>query len=322
MSLAHNPGDPTPEALQADIARANLLRMRGDYKGAVDQCLSVLKRAPDDHDAHILIGDIYAEQGDLGQATQWYELALDLMPKDAATQSKLSAVRERQRQRDAASAAEQIGLPSDRPSYGLYAGVLTVVFAAVAIGAFLLGQKQDSGRPSMQTVAAVAPNEAPATNPEPEQTPAPDTGTSTAPQLPEEDRQLAAALQSRVSAGTTVIAAQEDPRDRTLIATVTARPEDPDRSVAAEVGQVALNHSTTSPRVAVRIVKGGKVAYIATVERERMMIAIASQYPEGPEGLAAYLAQMLSNEWPIAGAADSAAGTSGSTAQNGLPSPP
>ena len=305
MSLAYNSnGDPTPESLQADIARANLHRMRGDYKGAIDQCLSVLKRAPEDHDAHILIGDIYAEQGDLGQATQWYELALDLHPKDDATKSKLAAVKERQRQRDAASAAEQIGLPSDKPSYGLYAGVLCVVFAAVAIGAFLLGQRQEATRPEMRTIAAVAP-ETGATGTEPGLT-TPESPAALS--LPDQDRQLVATLQSRMPPGTTVISALEDPRDRSLVATVGIRAEDSDRTVTAEVGRIALTNLPTAPRISVRVVKNGKLTYVGTVERDRMLIAETPEWRNANPSAEAYLIQMLTHEWPPA--PDAATGTS------------
>jgi len=64
--------DPSErERLYPELGRANLLRLRGDYDGAIHQCLSVLKRMPDDLSAHILVADIYAESGDLHQASQW-----------------------------------------------------------------------------------------------------------------------------------------------------------------------------------------------------------------------------------------------------------
>jgi len=126
-----------------DLARANLLRMRGDYPAAIEQCLSVLKRAPEDPDAHTLIGDIYAEQGNLGQAAQWYELALDLNPESAPDRQKLTYVQQRINDREVANAAQQIALPPATPHPWLPWAVMGAVAVIIGIGSFMLGMRRD-----------------------------------------------------------------------------------------------------------------------------------------------------------------------------------
>src|SRR5579872_6736771 len=74
----------------ADLARANLLRMRADYKRAEDLCLTILKSNPKSAATHSLLGDIYSDQGQLEQAAQWYGLSLDLDPSSMADKQKLA----------------------------------------------------------------------------------------------------------------------------------------------------------------------------------------------------------------------------------------
>ena len=63
-----------------EIARANLLRMKGEYEQAIEICLSILRRFPSNETAHALLGDIYADQGKLDDAEQHVAQARQLAP--------------------------------------------------------------------------------------------------------------------------------------------------------------------------------------------------------------------------------------------------
>lgn len=126
-------------ATSADIARANLLRMRGDYKAAVEVCLKVLKQFPNHAAAHTLLGDISAAQGEWTQAVSWYELALDIVPDSASDAEKLRYARQRVGEGEQMSATEHLGITDTPGKHYLYAGigvVLVVVLAVVAYSYF------------------------------------------------------------------------------------------------------------------------------------------------------------------------------------------
>lgn len=60
------------------LTQANLLRMRGHYDEAVNECAAAMKCSPSSLPAHSLMGDICRDQGRLEDAAQWYRMALDL----------------------------------------------------------------------------------------------------------------------------------------------------------------------------------------------------------------------------------------------------
>jgi hypothetical protein len=80
------------QILQAELARVNLLRIRGDVSSSKTLCLSILKRFPESIDAHVMMGDLHAEQADLGPAAEWYSLALDLDRNAPGVAVKLSRI--------------------------------------------------------------------------------------------------------------------------------------------------------------------------------------------------------------------------------------
>jgi len=82
------------EIVYPEIARCNLLRLRGDLAEAEKVCLGVLKRFPNNPAAHGMMGDLSFEGGQLEEARRWYEMALDLTPNDEALRRKAKAVAE------------------------------------------------------------------------------------------------------------------------------------------------------------------------------------------------------------------------------------
>jgi hypothetical protein len=83
-------------SMEALLARANLLRMRGQWAEAVERCTEALRLDPKSAAAHSLLGDIYENQGRLDKASHWYQLALEQNPDSIADQAKLARVRELQ----------------------------------------------------------------------------------------------------------------------------------------------------------------------------------------------------------------------------------
>jgi len=78
-----------PREVYALLAQANLLRMRGHWEEAVDNCMAALRLAPDSPSAQSLLGDIYENQGRFDDAVQWYRMALDANPDSPADRLKL-----------------------------------------------------------------------------------------------------------------------------------------------------------------------------------------------------------------------------------------
>lgn len=91
------------------LARANLLRMRGQWDEAVASCMAALRKAPHSAAAHLLLGEIYEAQGKVDDAVPWYNMAVDHDPENAIAREKLARLEEMQRVRLRTQAAS----PSD-----------------------------------------------------------------------------------------------------------------------------------------------------------------------------------------------------------------
>jgi hypothetical protein len=76
------------------LARANLLRMRGQWTEAADLCAQVIHANAKNPTAHSLLGDIYQDQGQTEEARHWYQLALELNPASRADRAKLALTEE------------------------------------------------------------------------------------------------------------------------------------------------------------------------------------------------------------------------------------
>ncbi|MFQ3611631.1 MAG: tetratricopeptide repeat protein [Fimbriimonadales bacterium] len=127
-----------------EIARANLLRMQGKYEEAVSVCRQILGRFPSNETAHALMGDIYADQGKLEDAIQWYEMLVELAPDSAVYSAKLFNLR-------ALHAAQvapppPVEIPEEKPAKAptprvwayLVGGVLTLI---LVVSAFVAGAR-------------------------------------------------------------------------------------------------------------------------------------------------------------------------------------
>lgn len=136
-------------AIYTELAQANLFRMRGEYKGAEDVLLRILRKFPNNVTANTMLGDIAATQGNFDQAAEWYELALDITPKSTALQDKLANVRDRVSERETVSTAEVLGLPTEKPKHLMVAVIGVAAISVVALAAYFLSQR--SSGPDLTT---------------------------------------------------------------------------------------------------------------------------------------------------------------------------
>ena len=63
------------------LARAKLLRLRGQWDESISVCTEALRKYPDSVTAHSLLGEIYETLGRLDDAAQWYAMAVERDPK-------------------------------------------------------------------------------------------------------------------------------------------------------------------------------------------------------------------------------------------------
>ena len=222
-------GEGSDQEVYKDLARANLLRMRGDMKAANDVCLSILRRYPNNPTAHGLLGDIAADQGDLAQAATWYEMALDLSPDSTADRQKLDSVQERIKLKESLATAQQIGLPEAPPRTTPFLILIGVIIVCVAIGAYVIGRsgtganKEDS---TIKTPVTFSPGESTSktdttdSDPVEEQAATTEPGPVTTTPGSSTDTAILNALQSKSASKVQYTGATEDPRGQSAVITV------------------------------------------------------------------------------------------------------
>jgi hypothetical protein len=145
-----------------ELARANLLRMQGRYEEAIEVCRRIMGRFPSNETVHALLGDIYADQGKLEDAIQWYELLVELAPTNVHHTAKLHNLRTMH--------AAQVAPPPPMPdseakpakpktlAYALF-GVLALILigASFVAGARMSALRQAAAEPIKPAQGASAP---------------------------------------------------------------------------------------------------------------------------------------------------------------------
>lgn len=276
-------GDGSDQAVYQDLARANLLRMRGDMKQANDVCLGILRRYPNNPTAHGLLGDIAADQGDLDQAATWYEMALDLNPEATADKQKLDSVRERLRLREAASAAQQIGIPEKSPSMGPFLAIVAVTVLAVSVGAFLIGKNMQSSKPT-PTIDTPVKIDPPQPKSENKDTADADPNT-TKPSSTPDVGQVAAAQSDAAFLNTLKAQSQEkldylsvveDPRGQSAIVSVREVPGEPPGVTATKAGLEFYDHFPAFAKVTLRVLGSAGFVLVADLNQDAAKTAKAA----------------------------------------------
>jgi tetratricopeptide (TPR) repeat protein len=302
------------EELHSDLARANLLRLRGEFPEAERLCLSVLDRFPESAAAHTLLGDVAFSQDKMAEAIQHYEIAQGLDPHAPDIPRKLKEARVLTQVRETASTEEQLGLPPTRslPWTPILFGSLAVLSL---IGAALAGISASSPRDAKKGPSVAAPISAttetlatssPTTPPvdakpkaetvAPTPSPAPST---VAAGLPLEDRTLFQLLQQRSQEGSRLIEVAQDPRTKMVALTYSVGAEDDARSIGAELARTTLEQSNETLIVTLRAVRDERLVYVADVPRTRYADTLTDEWQRNNQTPGAWTAYVMTNEWPF-----------------------
>jgi len=268
--------------VQQELAKANLLKVRQEYGPAKDQCLAILRRYPNNVTAKSLLGDICTETGDDVHAVEWFELALDLDPKNLALQRKLLEVKRRQNPEDAALA--DLGVPGPRPALlsKILFGVALLVIIVAIVTAFRQGKKTGPGTVIRTDVVAGPPprkGQGPQTD-EPSQ----DTPEQVVTSSIQEDAALLERMVKATADGAALIEAKYDPR--TFVLTLSYRADASSaRPLGIRIAKDALNGEPQATAVTIRGLQDGKTIYMADVLRQKVQEGAADE-------------QLPTNEWP------------------------
>jgi len=234
-----------------ELAKANLQRMRKEFKAAEDICLSILRRYPNNHTANMLLGDIAAERGELEQAVEWYELALDIVPDHEETHQKLADVKTEIANRQTKTQVEQLGLPEKKPPIGLYV-MIAVVIGAFAIAAVVIANKKPASGPDPNRPIVLDDPKPPAKQKEPDVTP-----DEAKPVVYKLDEELAVKLAAEAGIeGRALTASIADPGDsvRLILHSVGADGEWPLR---AKLVLAAFKEKPNAPKVEIQYLVSG-----------------------------------------------------------------
>lgn len=279
------------------LARANLLRMRGEYEQAQGVCLKILKRFPNNATANTLLGDICAERGDLEQSAQWYEMALEVVPDSKVDKQKLAAVRQRIHERDTAATADQIGIPSKRRN-ALTPILLTIgLMAAIAFAAYFFGVNKGSEPGSGQVVDVAGGGSGRI------DTGRPGYSEESQPQTSAQSPRYDAAFTARIAQalgddGRLALDAWEHPSTHDILVVLNGDGKDDHRRFAASMAGKIIEQ-LRAPTVTVRVISGGKEVFVGKVGRKEVddLLAAASSDSD-PYAASDAADRLLVEEWP------------------------
>ena len=286
-------GEGSDTAVYPELARANLLRMRGEYKIAEDICLAILRRHPNSATANTILGDICAEKGDLKQASEWYEMALDITPDSTSDREKLVAVKRRIKEHEAAETAKHLGLPESRPKVGLWIGGVIVFVALVAAIGFLLGERMNAGK-GKGTGEVLVPVSVPleGTRNDPNNA----TADPSTPPAPTDLISLVKAAVGGESAR--ILGAVRFPDTQGVLITFSATGSEDVRLYAAQLGKAVIEKVTDAPSVTLLALLGGKVAYSGTITRQSYADTTSESWKaQHGDDLNAFANAALRDEW-------------------------
>lgn len=290
-ALSHATGaEGSDSAVYPELARANLLRMRGDYKAAEDECLKILRRYPNNTTANILLGDICAEKGDLEQSMQWYEMALDLAPESQAAQHKLESVRQRFKEKETVQTVEQLGLPTTKSKAGIYALALIASIFVIAVVAYFLGQRVEQKRSvNLPTVTARGTDSG---------SDGGGGGGGGGPNF-RDDAALTSSIKQSGAEGARLLQAFQDPRSHSIVLAYSVLEGEDARLIGGSIAQQAFKAAPEAPVVTVRAARKGETVFVADVMRakyeETLTTTWQSQHRADPDS---WIDHVLENEWP------------------------
>lgn len=309
---AQQVGAEADTLIYPELAKANLLRMRAEYKEAHELCLSILKRHPENATAHTMLGDICAEQGDLAQAKDWYSMAIELNPDSEPDQKKLKAIESRIKEREAASTAQHLGLPEKRPSYGGFIVATILIVVVVGVVSFLAGnylqkvktaQKPIVGTPIVIQNSNKTNEPVGTTGETGQQSPTGGQEQAKDDPKPQEPTNPDGAFLQRVMTqcqeGNRVLSAMQDPRSKAAVITFAVQNSEDPSEIAATLGSSFLAVFVDCPVVMLRASSGGQLLYCADMRVEDLSSEKGAEQndPNAPPSMDA-LKRALTNTWP------------------------
>lgn len=308
------------DALHANLAKANLLRLRGDFEEAEKVCVNMLRVHPDSAPVHTLLGDIAFSQDQAGKAIEHYEIAHQLDDKAPDIPRKLAEAKHLHESHETVTTAEQLGIPVKAPMPWTSIGF--GVIAALALGgAFIAGlasypKSASDGRgvapaitagpdsvastpkPSKEPPVTTETNEeksvATETTPSPVVTP-PTPAVSSA----LDDQTLLTQIQAHGNVGSHLVSLTSDPRTHGVILTYSVGADDNARLIGAELAKSALDTSGDTLTVTVRGLRDQKLAYVADIPRTLYADTITEAWQKANPEPEAWLSHVITNEWPM-----------------------
>jgi len=263
-----------------ELAKANLLRMRKEYKPAEDICLSILRRYPNNASANTLLGDICAERGDLEQAAEWYELALDIIPDSAAEKAKLAEVRAKMADKQKAVTVETLGIThASKPPYvTITAIVLAVGIVGVGIAVAMKGNQEpkidpEANKPIVVEQKSKAPDRA-----QPVVTP------QTGQQEFVKDAELAAKLAQQLNLEEgRLLHVEVGSQDKAIVVTYMLK-EDPEWITRAKLIRSSFANAADAPSVTINLHRDFKIVESNFVPREKYDTSISQEWQDQTGG--------------------------------------
>jgi hypothetical protein len=296
------------EEVYADITRANLLRMRGDTKGAHDMCLAILRRYPNNATAHTLLGDISMDQGDPKHAAEWYEMALDINPSSRSDQEKLAKAQAALREIGESAASQHIGIPESRPTPWPMVFFVTGVVLLVAVGAYLAGaaaQGKNGAKTVIEEPVAVSRPDFDTATEKPPPRPVETPSTPPSPGL-RQDSALAAALSGRMPEGATLTSVLSDPRGPSAVLTLATESGADLAGTALGAGLAFHRAFPAYKQMSIRVAVGGELVLVADLTADS---AVTAESALAGGDSAAHLASVhLTNVWKSGSPQDPATG--------------
>lgn len=275
--------------------------MRGDYKQAEDQLLSILKRFPNNPSANEMLGDLAEEREDYAHAAEWYEMTLEIVPSSASIQRKLEEARSRVEKQQSKDTTAQLGLPDPSSRMPLVIGAMIIVVLALSVGAYYLGAKgAASEKPVLTAVPKInaigdqteqaPPRNEPATN----RAPTP----SVADGIPEESA-LLQELKAKATDAGAILSLTHDPRSGTVTITF-ARDGKDDTALAARLARDTFGTLDRFNSVTLRGVSEGKIAFVADASRSRFAETQMPEWKQQHPSDVDWITYVLQNVWPAA----------------------
>ncbi len=259
-------GEGSDTAVYQDLAQANLARMRGEKQGAIDQCLKVLREFPNNVTAHSLLGEIYMEHGELKQAAEWFEMALDLDPKAMREQQLLDRVRKQMNESETKATLQQLEVKPRSGLTALWAGMVGMILV-VGIASFVIGKNSGGAKPVAKNQKPAEPIRIPA-QPEGGGTKEPITQPTTGSGLVPDDQTALTLIKTNGSQSHLILSVVLNPANEEIILTGTADPQARFESTALLLASDVFVNRGASRLATIRLVEGGRVVFVGTIARD------------------------------------------------------